>query len=479
MAFTSVRASDKYEDTASGVSTAVFNPSADIEIGDTIVLDYTTNVVHTVSSCADNSTQAGTANVYTIGTARTGTVCSFGFCYCLKATRRILTTDTITITFSATSTRRAGHLLVLVSSNGNPRFESSAGVTNDTASPVPMSATGTLYTANCAAVLGWGWKGAGVLSGYAQTVPTVSGGWVAHPSGAAASGGATTSVESNVTYNLNIGATTTFTPNATYTSISVGHGEALIFSDEVIDGRVPAVRQVGAVGGGAFGGGLNPNLPSAAQTDDLMLLFITLEESSVLTSGIPPTNWNSVGTAVSVTGGGILYAFWRQWDTSFTAPGLTWTNAGDGGETQMVCVHADTWDLTTPFEIYHTSSEATVDTSFSYAPGTSTTINNCLCWVTWTSGFDLGSGQGSGTATNASLTNIIGRLNGQTAGGLGAGFVGASGTKATAGTTGTWAQTALNATAKAYHSFAIRPRLPAAAAARSTIVNVARVWAGR
>lgn len=456
MAFTAVRAHAKHESQTSAVSTMTFSPDVDIEVGDTVVMDYDTNVVHSVSSCADNSSQAGTANAYVIRAARTGTVASFGWVYCLKVTRKILTTDVITITFSAASTRRAGHMLAVIAGNGNPRFESQVGITNDTASPVPMGATGTLYTADTFAICGWGWKGGAVASGFAQTVPALGGGWVTHADGVAASGGTSTRVETNTTYNLDTNATTTFTPNSTYTSVSVVHGECLLFSDEPIDGRVPQVRSVGAAGGGAFGAGITANLPNFPQPDDLMLFFVTLEESATLGTN-PPSGWTAIGSPVSVAGGGILYAFWRKWVLNDVAPTITWTPTTDGGNTQMVCIHCDTWDETTPFEIYHTASEATVDTSWSYAPGTSTTGPNRLCWAMYTSGFDAATGQGSSTATNASLTGIVGRINASTAGGLGAGFTGATGIKATAGTVGTWAATLLNASAKAYHSFAIRP----------------------
>lgn len=473
MAFTSLRASAEWESTASGTTLLTFSPSSDIEVGDTIVLGWCANIASLTFTCSDNSSQAGSANVYAIRTALSGTTFTAATTYILKATRKVLTTDVITVTISSACTRSTGQLAVFVSGNANPRLELPVNIAGDTASPVPMGATGTLYAANSLVVPFNFWKGGAVASGYALTVPA---GATAIPGGGAVSGGASTSVETNGAYILNVGATTTMTPNATYTSITIAHGEMLTFSDEPIDGRVPVVRSVGAVGGGAFGAGLLPNLPTNPQPDDLMLLFVTLEESAALGT-VPPTGWNSVGASVSVTGGGILYAFWRKWVLGDTSPNLTWTPTTDGGETQMVCVRVDTWDPVTPFEIYNTSSEATVDTSFSYAPGTSTTINNCLCWVTWTSGFDLGSGQGSGTATNASLTAIVGRLNGQTAGGLGAGFVAASGTKATAGTTGTWAQTALNATAKAYHSFAIRPQL--LATGRPHIIQPRLVGAGR
>lgn len=472
MAFTSLRASAEYESAVSG-GTLTFSPTTDIEVGDTIDIGWDADVASlTVSSCADNSSQPGAANVYVIRAPRSGTNFSFGTCYILKATRKILTTDVITITLSAsTPTRRTGQMMAFVSSNGNPRFELQTGITGALASPVGQGASGTLYSANTMSVTFHAWKGGAVASGIGTLVPAAG---VACPGGGALSGGASTRVELNSYYVLNLASTSSITPSASYTSITIAHGETHYFTDEPRDGRVPQVRAVGSAIGGAFGGGLGASLPAFVQPDDLLLLFVTVEESATLTSN-PPSGYTAVGASVSVTGGGTLYAFWRKFVLGDVAPTLTWTPTTDGGETQMIAIHCDTWDEATPFEIYNTSSEATVDTSWSYAPGTSTDGPNRLCWAMYTSGFDSGSGQGSATATNASLTGIVGRINAQTAGGLGAGFTGATGIKATAGAVGTWAATLLNASAKAYHSFAIRPvRLD-----RAEFVRPLRVWAGR
>lgn len=474
MAFSSVRATGSFSDITSGAS-LTWSPSADIEVGDTVALDFTTNVVHSVSTVSDNSSQPGSANVYTIRPSRTGTASSFTWVYLLKATRKILTTDVITVTMQSVATRRSGHLTALVSGNGNPRFEVAAGATNDLASPVPFQSTATLYSADCAAIIGHGVKNAGVASGFTQTVPAVDGvTWIAHPLGAVSAAGSGTGVETNTVYSLDIGSASAFTANDTYTAQTVAHGEVLILSDEPIDGRVPVVRAVGSVAGGAFGSGLGTNLPTNVQPDDLVLMFVTLEETATLTT-VPPTGWTSVGAAVSVTAGGKLYCFWKKWAVGDTAPNLFWTPTTDGGEAIMVAIHADTWDLSTPFEIYNTATEATVDTSWSYAPGTSTTVANTLNWAVYTNHVDTGTGQGVGTPTNASMSSITGRFNANTAGGLGAGFFGVTGQRATAGSVGTWAQTLTTASAKAYASFAVRPGVPAAP---STLKSLALMGVG-
>lgn len=474
MAFTSLRASAEYESAVSG-GTLTFSPTTDIEVGDTIDIGWDADVAGlTVSSCADNSSQPGAANVYVIRAPRSGTNFSFGTCYILKATRKILTTDVITITLSAsTPTRRTGQMMAFVSGNGNPRFELPTGITAALASPVGQGASGTLYSANTMSVTFHAWKGGAVASGIGTLVPAAG---VACPGGGALSGGASTRVELNSYYVLNLASTSSITPSASYTSITIAHGETHYFTDEPRDGRVPQVRAVGAAGGGAFGAGLTPVLPANPQPDDLMLLFVTLEESAALGGGSnPPTGWTSIGASVSVTGGGILYGFWRKWVLGDASPNLTWTPTTDGGDTQMIAIHCDTWDEATPFEDYNTSSEATVDTSWSYAPGTSTDGPNRLCWAMYTTGVDSGSGQGSGTPTNAAMSGIVTRINASTAGGLGAGFVGTTGIKAAAGAVGTWAGTLLAASAKAYHSFSIRPvRLD-----RGEFVRSLRVWAGR
>lgn len=479
MGFSSLRASAEYE-TSLSVSTVTFSPSSDIEVGDTIVIGWCGNVASMVtSSVADNSSQPGTANSYVIRADRGATTFTSGTSYINKATRKVLTTDVVTVTFTGgPATRVTGQLAAFVSTNGNPRFELMVGITNDTTSPVAQGASGTLYDPDSLLVDFNFWKGGAVASGIAVTVPA---GTTAIPGGGALSGGVTTNVETNGRYLLDAGSASSFTPSCTYTSITTSNGETLIFSDLAPDPTlVPQVRSVGAVGGGAFGGGITPNLPAFPQGDDLMLLLITLEESAALGGGSnPPAGWTSIGTAVSVTGGGILYGFYKVWTQGGTAPTLTWAPTTDGGETVMIAIHCDTYSLSNPISLYNTSSEATVDTSWSYNTSAISTLRNATqVWATCTSGFDLGSGQGSGTATNASVASISARVNAQTAGGLGAGFWIHSSTKSTAGTLGTWTGTLLNATAKAYHMFAIEP-YDVAVAGRGHIIQPRLVGAGR
>lgn len=457
MAFTSLRASAEFESAVIG-SVATFSPSADIQPGDTIVLGCCDILATTtLLSVSDNSTQPGSPNTYVTRPDRAGTAFSSHTAYINKATRKILTTDVITMQLDTTPTRIAGQMAAFVNSNGNPRFELMVGISADTTSPVAQGATGTLYDPDSLVVDFNFWKGGAVASGIAVTVPAGS---TAIPGGGALSGGGSPQIETNGNYLLDAGSAATFTPSCTYTSITTSCGETLIFSDVLpVSTLAPQVRSVGAVGGGAFGAGITPNLPAFPQGDDLMLLFITLEESATLGGGSnPPSGWTSMGTPVSVAGGGILYGFYRFWPQGGTAPTLTWSPTTDGGETVMIAIHCDTYSRSRPITLYNTSSEATVDTSWSYNTSAISTLRDATqIWATVTSGFDLGSGQGSGTPTNASLASILARVNAQTAGGLGAGFWISSATKSTAGTLGTWAGTLLNATAKSYHMFAIEP----------------------
>lgn len=456
MAFTSLRASAEYESTASG-ATLTFSPSSDIEVGDTIVIGWCVNIINaSLVTCADNSSQAGTANDYVNRPELTGTAFTSGTVYINKVTRKILTTDVITVTTDVSSTRTGGQMMAFVAGNANPRFESRVFASSDASSPVGQTATGALYSAASLVVDFNFWKGGAVASGIAVTTPTGS---TACPGGGALSGGVTTRVECNANYVLDTTGTTgatTFTPSCTYTSITLAHAETLIFSDE-LPSVPPLIRSVGAAGGGAFGAGLTPNLPAFPQPDDLMLLFITAEESTTAIS--TPSGWTSMGASIQVTGGGRLQIFWKIWTSPFgTAPTLTYTPTTDGIETCMICIHADTFDASSPIDLYTTGSEATVDTSFSFnVSGSSPTKDDCHAFVVVTSGFDSGTGQTTGTAANTQLTGEVQRASMQTAGGLGAGFGIASSPTGVATNLGTWTQTMANATAKVYASFVVMP----------------------
>jgi len=226
MAFTSRRAQAQFGSNVSA-ATVTFSPDADIEVGDLICLAWAINVNNvTVSTLADNSTQSGSANTYTNNTARATTAHSGGTAYCV-ATRKILTTDVVTVTLSAAGTRRSGNLGAFVPANGNPALDIVAGVTADTSSPVGYS-TGTLSKAASLIVPFGQWRGGGQLSGWSGFG---AGGWANLTS--ATSGGTTARNEVNSRYNLNIGSTSSVALSDSYSTITTAHGEVMVWNDEV------------------------------------------------------------------------------------------------------------------------------------------------------------------------------------------------------------------------------------------------------
>lgn len=227
MAFTSLRTQDQDAYSAAGGTFLLLPATAAVELNDLIVLAWNVNVASvTVTSINDNSSQSGSANVYTVNTTRSTTAHSFGTAYC-RATRRLLTTDTITITLSnATGTRRASTLAVFVPANGNPVLDKLVGVTADTTSPVTYATSGTLAAAESLVMPFGAWRGGAVGSGWVGFGST----GYANLTGSL-SAGSTSRHEINGRYNLNVGSTSAIVVEETYTSITNAHGELMTFTD--------------------------------------------------------------------------------------------------------------------------------------------------------------------------------------------------------------------------------------------------------
>lgn len=206
-------------------------------------------------------------------------------------------------------------------------------------------------------------------------------------------------------------------------------------------------------------GAVTPPLATGIAVGDIDVLIAT----TIAGGGIAITNdgggaWTPVpNTPVDVTAGEKLYVWYRYHQTGDTAP----TVQADTDHICSACTGFHLVDQSTPIEAVDYGSETTSDISFSFATSVSTTVNNCLCVVIYTSGQDSNTGQG-GTTTNTSLATLTLRAEYQTAQGLGGGFVLSTGTKIIAGAVGTWADAAMvNATPKAYVTFAVRPVLVA------------------
>lgn len=128
------RVESKQFNSAVSATTLTWSPAATIPIGTLLLLGYCSNSSSTISTIADNSTQTGTANAYSVslGTA-VGTTLKGGLIWCVT-TRSILTTDVITITFLAAATRRSGYLVTFTGQNGSTPVDLSAVATAITTS---------------------------------------------------------------------------------------------------------------------------------------------------------------------------------------------------------------------------------------------------------------------------------------------------------------------------------------------------------
>jgi hypothetical protein len=192
-------------------ATFTFSPAGVIPVGTLIVVGFAQNTATTTLSGADNSTQPGAANVYSLVSAQNTTLLTGGARRC-EVTRPILPTDVITITTNLVATRRHGRLLTFTG-GGSAGFDQVVDETVDTSSPIDIGPTGTLKS-DGELVLGWSfWTGGAVLSGVADVT---SGYTLVAGNG---SGGITTRVETNVSYKTTA-TTAAETDSHSFTSIT-------------------------------------------------------------------------------------------------------------------------------------------------------------------------------------------------------------------------------------------------------------------
>lgn len=214
------------------------------------------------------------------------------------------------------------------------------------------------------------------------------------------------------------------------------------------------VRAVGAKTA-ALAAAATPSAPVGIATGDLELMIAsTIAGGSITITSDGGGAWTAIGNQ-DVTGGERVYAWYRVRAGGDGSPQVT--PASDHICACRVAVYVNSFDSTTPIEVFESSSETTSDTSFSYATANSTSKANCLAMVVCSSGVDSNTGQAGTDTANANLDNITLHAEHETANGLGGGYWFASGLRYTAGAIGTWTQTMVSASPKAYLSFAIRP----------------------
>ena len=203
-------------------------------------------------------------------------------------------------------------------------------------------------------------------------------------------------------------------------------------------------------------GAITPALPAGMSAGDIVILVASTIAGATMsiTANGSISTWTAIGTGhQDVAAGEHLYAWWGRWSSGTTGP--TVTPSSDHACAGTIAFY--NCNQVSPIDVVAWSSEATSDTSFSFATGLTSTEATSLAIVICSSGEDSTTGQFSGAFTNASLTSITTRLNFQTNSGLGGGFGMAQGVKATAGTIGTWTETLAVASPKAYVCFVLKP----------------------
>lgn len=221
---------------------------------------------------------------------------------------------------------------------------------------------------------------------------------------------------------------------------------------------LPLFRAAGAKSAGTTGA-TTVTAPAGVAVGDLeILVATTIAGGTISISNNGGSAWTAM-TPVDVTGGEKLYVWYRVRQTGDGDPQVT--PGSDHVNAARLAYVGGTFDSTTPIEGIVTGSEVTSDTSFSFAPGNSSTLNDSLVLAICTSGNDTNTAQFSAAFANANLTALALRAAYQTLNGGGGGFGLTEGARAVAGAVGTWSATLAAASSKAYISFVIRPYVPA------------------
>lgn len=245
MSFTVVSGvNGQYSSAASATTYLMQSPTSTIPVGSLVVgVIACNNNTLAASSLADNSTQAGAANSYVIGTPQgSGVGLSLCVWYCLKTTRAILVTDTITFTQGTAATRRAGTFNAWTPSNSNPVLDVSVGTANSgnvTTSPVSVTVPANNDGAGVGIELSARGHSATGVSGYSHTAPA---GWTA---GVRVQSPSTAPViEVGVTWKDNLAGSAGFTDTATYTALTNAFHNVRVFDDPAPVRRPIVVRRI-------------------------------------------------------------------------------------------------------------------------------------------------------------------------------------------------------------------------------------------
>jgi hypothetical protein len=224
---------------------------------------------------------------------------------------------------------------------------------------------------------------------------------------------------------------------------------------------MPTVYNVGTVSA-VVGGACTPGIPAATTTNDILLLFV--EAANEPLNAI--TGYTRIGSGAVVQAAGLvtdLSAFYKVAGASESAPSITSTP-----QNHLIAriIGVRSADTAAPIHVVNTGLDNTTGVTFA-VPGVTTTVADCLVFVALSTGTDSNTATASGH-TNANLGSITERIDNWTSSGNGGGINVCSGTKATAGATGTTSVTVSVGNTKATMTFAVQgataepPAAPAA-----------------
>ena len=156
--------------------------------------------------------------------------------------------------------------------------------------------------------------------------------------------------------------------------------------------QLPVFRAAGTKSVGTTGT-VTVTAPAGVATGDLEILISGTDVAqtvSITDSG--GSAWTAVsGTPVAAVAGTKLYVWYRIRQSGDSDPQVT--PSGNFSISTRLAYQSGTFDTITPVDTEATGTEDTADTSFSFSPGTTTSVNNGLVLVISTSGADNEAGQ--------------------------------------------------------------------------------------
>ena len=215
---------------------------------------------------------------------------------------------------------------------------------------------------------------------------------------------------------------------------------------------LPTVVGVSSAAATATTGTTSPALPSGWAADVIHVLFAETQDTTAIGA---MTGWADVVTSQLVSTGTVtrLTVRWRRavaGDSAPTVPASTNHTISRILGIRGCDTGVQPWNITT------VGTDTVSNTSVSI-PGATTTVDECLVVVVFTTGTDTNTAQLSGSFTNSNLASLTTQMNDWTLSGGGGGFAVATGTMAVKGAYGATTATLVTAAQKAFCSIAFAP----------------------